>query len=174
MIQHDPPDLSDLDEGDQHLEVYAWAGLALYYAQVLEQGVICLILSARAVDGTLARDFATWDDAFDAHAGKTLGALLNVLRQYVELPTGIEARSQEALKRRNYLVHHYFKERVAGFVTLPGRQAMLTELAELARLFDEVDGQLTELMFRFGAHFGLTPEQVELEMVKWQAEAAGV
>jgi hypothetical protein len=33
---HEPPDLRDLDESDQYREVYAWTGLALYYAQVFE------------------------------------------------------------------------------------------------------------------------------------------
>lgn len=33
------PDLTVMDEDDQHREIYAWAGLALHYAQVFEQGI---------------------------------------------------------------------------------------------------------------------------------------
>lgn len=157
---HDPPDMNELDESDQHREVYAFAGLALYYAQVLEQGVINLIFTARAHDGTLAQDFKTVDDFFDTYAAKTLGGLLRVVSQHVALPPGIEKRSNDALQTRNFLAHHCFKERIDQFLTLHGRQELANELAAMARLFNAADDQLQELTFRFGARFGITAERV--------------
>jgi hypothetical protein len=171
-VPHDPPDLRDMDESDQHREVYAWAGLALYYAQVLEEGVLALIFAVRATDGTLRRDFETADDFFEAHASRTLGQLLRDMRQHVDLPAGIEHDTRDALAKRNFLVHHFFKDRIELAFTVAGRQQVIHELHEAVELFVHADEQLTELMFIHSQYIGLTPEAVEREFAEWRSRAA--
>jgi len=171
-LPHDLPDLSEMDESDQNREVYAWVGLALYYAQVLEEGVLGLIFAVRATDGTLRRDFETADDFFDAHASKTLGQMLNDMRQRVDLPAGIEDDTRAALAKRNFLVHHFFKDRIELVFTVAGRRQVIQELHEAVELFVLADEQLTALMFTHGQHIGLTPEAVEREFAEWRQRAA--
>src|SRR5664280_2288143 len=61
-VIHEPPHLTEFDEEEQDREVYAWAGLALYWAQVFEQGLIHALYACQVVDGTLAQNFSSADD----------------------------------------------------------------------------------------------------------------
>jgi hypothetical protein len=84
-ILHDPPDLAEMDEEDQAKEIYTWAGLALYYAQVFEQGVIHAMYAARVVDGSLAGQFQSADEFHALVDRLMLGKLLNALREHFPL-----------------------------------------------------------------------------------------
>lgn len=168
---HEPPDLALLDEDDQHREVYAWAGLALYYAQVFEQAVINVIYAAQLADGTLAAAFRSSDEFFTTHGDQTLGRLLAALRQHLSLPEDVGRQCSEALRRRNFLVHHFFAERVELFVHEQGRQLLLAELHAAITIFRQGDQELENVMFCIGRRWGITREAVahELEALRQRA-----
>ena len=125
---HDPPDLATMDEDDQHREVYAWAGLALYEAQVFEQGVTNVLFAARLVDRSIVDEFATADEFYARQESKPLGPVLQALRRHLPLDQSIDARCGEAHRLRNFLVHRFFAERIELFATVDGRQTLLAEL----------------------------------------------
>ncbi len=168
----DPSDLSALDEREQHHEVYAWAGLALYFAQVLEQAVLTLLFIARMANATIT-EFASADEFFGKHERKTLGALLDDVGKHVDLPSDLRQQAVSALARRNLVAHRYFSERLESLLTCDGRQTVVNELAESCGLFRDVADSLAELTFRFGERFGLTPEVVANEMALISAESRG-
>jgi hypothetical protein len=41
-----------MGEADQNKEVHGWAGLAFYFAQIFEQGLIHGLYAVRVVDGS--------------------------------------------------------------------------------------------------------------------------
>lgn len=157
---HEPPDLADLDEDDQCREVYAWAGLAMYFAQVFEQSVIHTTYAARVVDGTLVQEFSSADDYYEMTASKPLGPLLARLRNHVELPADIDAHCSDAHRLRNFLIHHFFSDRIELFGHQDGRQLMLGELHGSIQAFAQADKELEQVMFRLGERFGLTRDVV--------------
>jgi hypothetical protein len=61
------PDLSGIDLSDQCREVYAWAGLALYLAQVFEHRVVNLMYVVQRADGGLQAEFGNDDEFYDQH-----------------------------------------------------------------------------------------------------------
>ena len=137
------PDLNDMDENEQAHEVYAWAGLALYYGQVFEQGLIHTLYAGQVVDGSLLKTFGTLEK-FDAIVDKqTAGALIRRLRQHVMTETHVDDTCDEALRRRNFVVHHFFSERSELFARQDGRQLMIEELRQDIIAFRKADEQLS-------------------------------
>jgi hypothetical protein len=169
----DPPDLSLMDENSQSRECHAWAGLALYEAQVLEQGVLNLLFAARVAGGSLAREFASADSFFGVHGGKTLGQLLNRGKNHVPINQDANDKCVLALRTRNFLVHAFFVERIELFFTFEGRTQAVGELHDMAQLFQAADSLLADLMLRVARRFGLTEAQIDREFQALKAEIGG-
>ena len=81
---------------------------------------------------------------------KTMGALLSEFRKYVTIHDNtIEQYLDNALKKRNFLIHHFFGQREKKFQTEKGRIEMLKELVgiqkELERATDLTNGMRVAL-----------------------------
>lgn len=94
---------------------------------------------------------------------KTLGALLKHLKSEVALPPDLEATLTEALNRRNFLAHHYFREKATEFVARNGRDQMLQELQIDQQLFERADQQLENALKPFRMKQGVTDSVYEAE-----------
>lgn len=62
-----------------------------------------------------------------------------------------ESRLREAQTLRNWIVHHYFWERAAAFVTPDGRLKMLTELDEMSDKLHELDEYFDSIVVQGGS-----------------------
>lgn len=169
----DPPDLSLMDENDQTRECYAWTGLALYEAQVLEHGVLNLLFAARVADGSLAREFGSVDEFLGVHGSRTLGQLLSRVTHHVPINQDVSDKCLLALRTRNFLVHQFFVERIELLFTFEGRIQMVGELHDMAQLFQAADSLLTDLMLRVARRFGLTEAQIDREFDALKAVIEG-
>lgn len=161
-------DLTEMDDEDQHKEVYSYAGLALYFAQVVEQSLVQLIVVTQIAEGKLDPSLAEYDKLVDRLDKKTLGQALHTARMYTQLSDEQEAMVTEALRLRNFVAHSFFRERIELFLTETGRRLMCDELADAAEQFARTDELLTESMFALGIALGLTRERAEerLEAMK--------
>jgi|SRR6185436_11092130 len=150
----------EIDREDEHCkEVYAHAGLALYLAQVLEHGVVNASVAARMPE----RETITRADimAFETEQfAKTLGGMLRAMRRYVTVPPEVETLLTEALRRRNYLAHHFFRKFAVQFMTAQGRDEMLAWLHETKDMFQRADKALFQLMAPIREQFGITDEAI--------------
>lgn len=167
---HDPTDLRELDENDQCREVYAWAGLALYHAQVVEHGIINVILLARVSEPAFRNLYPTADDFYDAHFRQMLGRLISGLRGSLDT-SDIDQLLADARERRNFVVHGFFRERIDLLLTEAGRQLMVNELADAVRAFRDLDARLEELTRTFGAKYGITEATIREELRKFEERA---
>lgn len=69
---------------------------------------------------------------------KTMGALLSEFRKYVKIHDNtIEQYLDNALKKRNFLIHHFFRQRQKKFHTEKGRMAMLKELVGIEKELEQ-------------------------------------
>jgi hypothetical protein len=118
---HPVPDLDELDDDEQAREVYARAGLALYYAQVFEQGMIHTVYARQIVNGTITAEFNTADAFHRVVDSQTAGTILARLRRHLSLDPELDAMCTEALRLRNFLAHHFFSERSELFFSQQGR-----------------------------------------------------
>jgi hypothetical protein len=144
----------DIDE-EQTKEVYAHYGLALYLAQCLEHGIVnaLVILRLPEKEKFTRHDI---DEFMNGKFQKTLGILIKHLKSELTLPLDLESLLTDALNRRNYLAHHYFRERVDHFVMRDGRTKMLNEIQSDQKLFEKADDELSKVMKPLRAAHGLT------------------
>jgi hypothetical protein len=171
-FEQEPPDLRDMDEGEQAHEIYAWAGLALYYAQVFEQQLIHTLYVVKAIHGSLSAEFTSSDEFTDVVDRLTAGKVATLLRRHFVLSHELDESVRLALSQRNFLIHHYFSQRIQSLYNLTGRLGVLDELHQMVCLFHETDFDLTELMFDQGSELGFTPDLTEHLFTELTARAA--
>ena len=98
----DLPDLDDMDEAEQKREVYAWAGLALYFAQVFEQSMIHASYVAQIADGTLAAKFASADDFHALVDRQTAGTLIHRVFKHTAISLEAAELCAECVVKRKF------------------------------------------------------------------------
>jgi hypothetical protein len=155
---------------DEHVrEVYARFGLAVYFAQVLEHGLVnaLVILDLIPSRRHLFRSREEWGVEVDAfmnrHFEATMGRMMRNLREATQTDADLENLLRDALRKRNWLVHHFFRERAAEFMSVAGRERMLREADECRALFHAADKALEAVVGPLREEAGITDEFLERE-----------
>jgi hypothetical protein len=97
----------------------------------------------------------------ERHFETTLGRMIRSLKNVTPVPPELETILGDALKRRNFLAHDYFRERAEQFMSFEGREDMISELKKAQTLFEEADAMLTEVSRPVREKFGLSDERLE-------------
>ncbi|NOX67066.1 MAG: hypothetical protein GXO85_15040 [Chlorobi bacterium] len=150
-------------EYDDPKEIYAFFGLAAYSVQLLEQGILNLLVGVRisAIEGP------TWGnvrDLYNEGDRKTLGQLFKALQKLVKFDTSIEEHLADALQKRNYLIHHFFVEHAKDLLSESGKRKMIDELCCIIGLFKMVDPQVDQLWHAIWGKYGFTKKRIEREL----------
>jgi hypothetical protein len=148
-----------MNERERIRDVYAHFGLALYLAQVLEHAIVNAMVATRLPH----RERATRTDiaAFMGdHFEKPLGRLIAGLGRYVAVPEASFTQLRAALQTRNWLAHHYFRERAVEFTNDSGRVMMIDELQSAQRLFEEVEASVTAIVRPIEERYGITKAEI--------------
>jgi hypothetical protein len=162
-------DMSDITEDEEVKEVYARYGLALYYAQVLEHGLVnaLVVLDLIPTERHLSKSAEQWGSSVDAfmdrHFEMTMGRLFARLRAVAKVPPDLENLLSDALRRRNWLAHDYFRERAAEFMSTHGRVQMLGEVDECRGHFEQVAERLEQVLQPLRKKAGITDQIIEQE-----------
>lgn len=139
--------------------VHVAYGLASMSAQLLEKALVST-LALLETDGCGASQ-AEFDAVFYRCDRKTLGALIKSIGTRLALPADAEALLADALKKRNFLAHHFFAARASAIQVASGRVAMIEELEVFAKLFQRVQEEVSAPWARLLAKRGLTPEDLD-------------
>lgn len=168
MGSRQPTDLPEPDFDDPK-ELYAFFGLASYEAQLLEMSFINLAVALKFSDGvSMYRDIAM--AAFGDMEEKTFGQLLKAVAPKVPgLAHAIEL-FRDALRKRNYLVHDFFREHSADLLTDQGRRQMILELRDLAGRFQEADVVVDRLWRSEWARHGFSDVILDREFKRMLVE----
>ena len=145
-------------------EVYAQFGLASYMAQCLERTLATVIVFVQREHSSLKE----LDEILSAMHKRTMGQLL----AKVSAPSGLEDDLDEALRKRNWLIHNYFWDRAADFMSHAGRQKMIQELVETRNLLENCDDALQELCDEKFKQLGITEAKVEEYMRRMERKGA--
>jgi hypothetical protein len=162
------------DESEQCKDVYAHFGLAFYEACTFETGLAIALMHVdfctKKASEIKAKGRATFDrrifeaqfDAFmaDQH-NQTLGNLVKRLQKISVLDEKIRDRISEAKKLRDFLSHHYFRERAVDFMQSKGREKMIAELWEWADVFRQLDRDVHEAIRPLREAIGIRDEWLE-------------
>jgi len=171
--------MSFLDpESEQVREVYAHYGLAMYWAQCLEQSIFQHLLFfdhfPKAVKAYTTPE--NWAKAFDRYEaqelGQTMGKLIRRLREVGQPTESVERALAKALKSRNWLAHGYFADRAIEFTDSNGRQEMIEELDELRDSFRACAGDLDAVSMPAARKLGFTEDALEKARAEMASEYA--
>ncbi len=162
------PEIPEPDHDDPK-EVYAFYGLAMYTAQLLEHSILNLAVGLFMHNSpVLSRQ--VFDSAFTDLSRKTLGALLKAARSLTPIAGEAGELLSRALERRNYLTHHFFRAHADIFVHEQGRRLMLAELQAAIAEFLRADELVTPLYMAVWKRFGLDEGWVARKVEAIQVE----
>jgi hypothetical protein len=168
------------DEGEHTKTVFAHFGRAYYMANVFETGLAIAIVQLEFLTGVAERirregretfDRGRYEADFDAftdgqHA-KTLGNLLKRVSGLASLPAHLQTLVAEVKAKRDFLAHHYFRERAEQFASRRGRDRMIEELVAAMAVFDAADTALEAFLELHCSSLGLTKERFEARVAEY-------
>lgn len=163
------PNIAEIpDDGSPQKEVFAYAGLALFTAQVWERGMTTFALIMRREEGTLTT-VEDWDTNEEKLLSLTAGILRNTIEKEGLAPTKTLKFWKKTLQSRNRLAHGFFERHAENFMLPQGRQLMLNELGAMIAEFETADQKTDEASERVKKRWGVTDEMIrdmENELMK--------
>jgi hypothetical protein len=162
-----------LDSDDKAKEIYAHFGLAVYFAQVLEQKAINMITFCRKTKSNMTNQEqidALWND-YDL-GSRTFGVLINEIKQLYSLSDKDGKELTDVLKLRNYIAHDYFRFNTELFYSDSGQKRMIKDFIEFQERANSLDNILQQYLKVFCIELGLTDERIDtiLEQTKKEWE----
>jgi hypothetical protein len=148
----------------EHKEVYAQFGAVAGRVAAFEASLIMILLldAKRSGKATTPENFDTIEQELEDRK-TTLGQILGKVKSAVTVPADVENLMNEALKRRNRLMHSFFRDNASEFATAQGRQRMLDQLKEAHAYMLAAYRLVDDFCRRWAAQYGITPEAVAAE-----------
>lgn len=132
--------------------VFLEFGKAVYICQCFESS-LCLLLSMMAHESAQGEDGA-FQAAWDFHSKKTLGHLLKLLRERIEVPKELDEYLGVGVDKRNEIVHGFLVKNTARLADSKGRleveRELITLKQEVKRRDIVVNGILDDLLKKYG------------------------
>jgi hypothetical protein len=156
--------VTEQEESDQTRDVYAHFGLAVYLAQCLEQSIFLHLMFVDHFPQAIGKHKSRgeWITAFDSFESRelsqTLGKLVRRLKEAGQPTDTIRNLLEDALRKRNWLVHGYFADRATRFLNEPGRSSMIEELQAAQAVFRNAAREIDEVTRPIARKYGLTDE----------------
>ncbi len=170
-MQRPPLKGGKVEAADEEVrEIYARYGLAMYFAQAVEQAIVNVMIALRLPESSklMVRDI---DELMDKASTMTFGRLLGELRRRTKSAELAQQDLDKARGTRNWLAHRYFRERSVEFMSPAGRVVMLGELDDAVNLFQQVNDMLSRLSAEVRAANGVGDDAVRREYEQLLQEA---
>ncbi len=125
------PDLESVSDDHQVTDICMFFGSSAYYAQFFEASLADFLLSYRKLidRNLLNHEIQSLETTLQK---KTMGTLLKDLRTIFTIDdTDIDSTLDDALRKRNYLMHEFFRVREPDFTSTEKRNQIFGELIEI-------------------------------------------
>src|ERR1041384_167984 len=129
-------DMLKTEEGQLNA-VFACFGSAAQHAQHFEValGEFLLLYNKLSKRELTLEAFEALDQKLQK---QTMGTLLREFKKYVRInDSNVDRRLELALEKRNFLMHHYFREREGQLRVEKDRLLLLTELVQIGSLLEQ-------------------------------------
>ena len=165
-----PPAGEPAEPESNHKDVFAHFGLAAYHAQCfeMEMGNFLIVIRRLTEKDITLTDLERFEEA---NRRKTMGSLLTEVRKVVAFEDSAEDAVNDALSKRNFLAHHFFREHAVDFMSHTGREKMIAELQEMSETFLIADTVAKSVSKAAAKVLGITDELVDQEFAKLCAQA---
>jgi hypothetical protein len=135
------------DKPEDLKNLYMEFGMVAEMAQVMETeaGNLALAYVSLAFDPATITDKERrlFEAVIKDVNRRTFGNLLRQIRKIGDISEGIENSITEALEKRNYLVHNFFRSHNFAINFQEGREAMRTELREISEVLSRAHAILS-------------------------------
>ncbi|MFQ2172090.1 hypothetical protein ACK345_02795 [Aeromonas rivipollensis] len=155
---------------DDPKEIYAFLGLAMYNANLVESSLINLAVALNLNQAKVITQ-EIFEATFGEMEAKTLGGLLKATRTLTTIPSELEPILEETLKKRNFLAHGFFRDHAEELMFQSGQKEMIEELRSMIGLFKRADNLLIPLYSSIWTQYGVTESFIESELERAYAEA---
>lgn len=155
---------------DDPKEVYAFFGLAMYNANLLEASLINLAVALNLDKSTVITQ-ELFKAVFGEMEAKTLGQLLKATQKLAAIPNELEPVLKRALDERNFLAHGFFRANAEEIIHEGGRVEMIKKLSSMIELFRQADVLLTPVYMALWEKYGVTEKFIQEELERAYAEA---
>jgi hypothetical protein len=153
----------------QHRDIYAQVGAAVGVSQALELTLTNLLLCNGKIRGT-----ATTVEEFQAleeTLKKTLGKLLQKVRNAIRLPKKTSKVITLAIEKRNLLIHHILRDKAFCFASAAGRKKLLAEVEQIRDILRAADKLANEILKELVREIGITPDMLDAEFQKLKSQS---
>jgi hypothetical protein len=155
-------------------ETFAYYGRAVYASSVVEVALAHVLLFAQFLKKVRDNYVATKGKGFDRKQyerdfdtfmaeqfAQTMGNLMRRVEKFSGFDDSLKAKIAEAKTRRDFLTHHYWRERSVEFGTSAGRGRMRAELNADTDMFDKLDRDIDAASAPLRANLGIKDEMLE-------------
>ncbi len=158
---------------EQHKDVYAHFGVAAARVSGLEMVLTNILLANAKKSGKVTSDEEFEKMEMNLKKSKTLGALIRTVNADVTIPELTEKLMREALERRNYLMHHFFRDKAIDFAfeTETGRKRMVDELREAHAYVLAATNLANDLCVEIAKEFGINIKDIETDAENMRQKA---
>ena len=159
------------NNGNDLKDVYAQFGLTFSHACSVEAALANVILASDFVKSviteskkagkpiyTLEECSQRFDDFMAKQHERMMGKLVGGIKGLVELDEALKNRVDEALRRRNYLTHDFWRERGGEVISRKRRSIVLKDLIADQEFFEQLAKDLEEVANSEVAKLGLDAE----------------
>ncbi|PKB15265.1 hypothetical protein [Flavobacterium sp. 5] len=142
--------------------MYAYFGLAVYFGQVLEEAFSIMLWTNRIFKNQ-AKSTKEINDIIDTieNSKKTMGNLLNEVKQNYGLSEKHLMTLEDVLNRRNYIVHKFFKIEIHKFHSEIGKKEMIKYLCDFTDDTVEIDAELNQYFQDYKLRLGFTDARID-------------
>lgn len=158
-----------MSETEQITEIFARFGEAAYHAQCLEYD----LLSVQLIDALNKGQALSQQDIRSLESlwqKKTLGALLQPLRDSPLIPKDLNAFVERVRVTRNGLIHSFWMENASNFSSPAGRDAMITKLKAMTATLRTAEQLFKNVLSGLLADYGITHDDIDAELRKIMSE----
>ena len=165
-----------MDEQDQVREIYAFYGLAMYWAKCLEQSIFIHLIFLDFFPNNVNsfQNSTKWASAFAAYEekelAKTMGRLLQKLIDEGQPTKEVNTLVSVSLQKRNWLAHSYFSQLSVELTLQAGRSLIITELQAMIEIFRQATAKLDNITMPNARRHGYTEEMEAKAMAELLAE----
>ena len=128
---------------------------AVYICQCFESS-LCFLLALMAYETN--PDEGAFTASWDFHSMKTLGQLLQSLKQQIKVPNDLEEYLGAGVKMRNEIIHGFLTKNALRLADPKGRIEIENELARLKREVKQCDVVVNRLIDTLLTKYGLSNE----------------
>lgn len=146
-----------LDEEDRNKEMFALFGHCVFNFQLLEHQLMNMILVYYKSQNIVLEEIEI-NKLFKNYSDKTMGNLIEKIIKIYSLEESIINELWQIHKKRNFFVHHYFKNRNIKRVSENGEIEIINEINEVDNIVIDMDKYLTDVTKPFIEKLGITDQ----------------